>query len=78
MLSRQVQVRDEEIPVGWSAPAANFVNKLLKRKPMERLGVNGPAEVKGHPWLRGFDWKSLMEKKMKAPFAPAVPCFAML
>ena len=45
---------------------------MLKRKPGERLGVNGPSEVQAHPWLKDFPWQQLMEKKLKAPFVPNV------
>jgi len=76
MLAKQIQIKDEEIPSGWNAIAANFINKLLRRKPMERLGVNGPGEVRNHPWLKNFDWKALYEKKLKAPFIP--PVFSVL
>jgi hypothetical protein len=26
--------------------------------------------VKQHPWLRSFDWASLMSEKMEAPYVP--------
>jgi len=29
---------------------------MIQRKPMNRLGLNGPAEVKAHPWLKDFPW----------------------
>jgi len=44
---------------------------LLKRKPIERLGVNGPLEVKSHPWLREFHWEKLIDRSMTAPFVPS-------
>jgi protein kinase A len=58
------------MPEGWSLEAADFINKCLQRKPANRLGLNGPSEVKNHVWLRDFDWQSLLEKKMKAPYLP--------
>ena len=70
MLSKQAQVKIEELPKGWSVSAANFVNKLLRRKPQERLGVNGPNELKTHPWLKDMNWRDLSEKKLMAPFVP--------
>jgi hypothetical protein len=50
--------------------AADFVNKLLQRKPANRLGFNSPAEVKNHQWLRDINWQEIIEKKAKAPFIP--------
>jgi len=82
MLARQAQIKREEIPEGWSIDAANFINKvifivfkfqkMLRRKPIERLGMNGHKEVKAHPWLKNFPWQKLMEKQLKAPFVPFV------
>jgi serum/glucocorticoid-regulated kinase 1/serum/glucocorticoid-regulated kinase 2 len=36
--------------------AADFINKTLQRKPSNRLGLNGPAEIKQHIWLKDVDW----------------------
>ena len=49
ILAKQVQIKREDIPDGWSAEAADFVNRLLQRKPINRLGFNGPEELKTHP-----------------------------
>jgi len=70
ILSRQVQVKRNEIPPGWSMNAADFINKLLQRKAVSRLGCNGPDEVKAHPWIKDFPWTDLYEKKIKSPFVP--------
>ena len=72
IFARQVQLRRQDIPPGWSMEAADFVNKLLERRPRERLGFNGPAEVKNHAWLRGFPWGKLIEKKLPAPYRPEI------
>lgn len=52
--------------------AADFINKTLQRKPSNRLGLNGPNEVKAHIWLKDIDWQALVEKKVQAPFKPEV------
>ena len=72
IFSKQVQIKRNELPDGWSLEAADFINKCLQRKPGNRLGLNGPAEVKQHIWLRDYDWQSLMEKTLEAPFKPAL------
>jgi hypothetical protein len=51
--------------------AADFINKLLQRKPANRLGLNGPAEVKSHIWFKGVDWQAIIEKTAVAPFKPS-------
>lgn len=70
MFSKQVRLTKSEVPAGWSLESVDFVNKLLERKPSQRLGSGGPQELKNHIWLRDFDWKGLMEKKLKSPFKP--------
>ena len=43
---------------------------MIQRKPLNRLGINGAAEVKNHPWLRDFPWQDLYDKRVRAPFVP--------
>ena len=70
IMARQAKLIKSAVPKGWSIEAADFANKLLIRKPEDRLGFGGPHEVKNHAWLRDFNWKGLMEKKIDAPFKP--------
>ena len=51
----------------WSDDAKNFINKLIKIKPEERLGYNGFKEIKMHKWFLLFDWKNLYLHKMISP-----------
>ena len=39
---------------------------------MNRLGLNGPNEVKTHPWLRDFPWDDLYHKRLRASYVPNV------
>jgi len=48
------------------------VVQLIQRKPMNRLGLNGPEEVKNHPWFRGFPWNKVLNKQFDPPFIPSV------
>ncbi len=34
-------ISKKDIPEGWSIESADFANKLLQRKPIERLGWGG-------------------------------------
>lgn len=43
---------------------------MIQRKPQNRLGNCGAAEVKNHPWLRDFCWEDLENKRIAAPFVP--------
>ena len=66
--ARQAQLRKSDVPQGWSLEAADFINKLLRRDPRERLGANGPQEVKTHSWLATVQWKKLIEKSLPSPY----------
>ncbi|CAD8054688.1 unnamed protein product [Paramecium sonneborni] len=70
MLSKQVAIKRQEIPPGWNIQAGDFANSLLQRKPQNRLGTNGPDEVKQHPWFKDFNWQKLENKMMISPFVP--------
>ncbi len=62
ILAQQVSIALEDIPEGWSIESVDFVNKLLQRRPEQRLGWHGIQEVKGHPFLRDFPWRKLASK----------------
>lgn len=70
ILSKQVQIKRHEIPKGWSIESADFINKTLQRKPINRLGLNGPEEVKDHPWFKDYPFDDLLNCKIPAPFVP--------
>lgn len=70
ILSKQVQIRRNEVPPGWSLEAADFINKLIQRKPINRLGLNGPEEVKNHVWFKDYKWDDLLNRRFKSPFIP--------
>ena len=70
VLSKQVQINKKFIPNKWSFECADFINKLIQRKPKNRLGYNGINEIKEHIWLKFFNWKDLYLRKLDAPFVP--------
>ena len=39
---------------------------------MNRLGVNGPEEVKNHPWIKKYPWDKLLKKEIEPLFKPPV------
>jgi hypothetical protein len=65
-----VQIKESEIPKGWSTDFADFINKLLEKNEESRLGFKGIQELKCHQWLKYYDWKNLYLMKIKAPFVP--------
>ena len=70
MLAKQVQLKRNDLPDDWSVDALDFINRLIQRRPEQRLGVNGIAEIKNHPWIRDLNWKKLSSKEIESPFIP--------
>jgi serine/threonine protein kinase len=50
ILAKQVEIKKNAIPDYWSVEAADFINKLIQRKPENRLGNKGIQQIKDHPW----------------------------
>ncbi|CAH0052943.1 unnamed protein product [Clonostachys solani] len=54
-------------------PAArDLLTRLLNRDPAQRLGANGSAEIKAHPFFHAIDWKKLLQRKYEPTFKPNV------
>ena len=70
MMSVQAQIKNEDIPNGWSSEGVDFINKLLIRKPEKRLGYKSIDELKNSQWLKFYPWKELEEKSLSSPFLP--------
>ena len=72
ILSRQVQIKNRDLPKGYSLEAMDFVNRLIQRKPRYRLGLDGPQQVMEHVWFKDVDWEALKDKELESPFKPYV------
>ena len=70
ILARQPQIKKQEIPDDWSLEAADFANRLILRKPQQRLGSSGVEEIFSHPWIRGFPVDRIANRALEAPWIP--------
>ena len=70
MLAYQAEIKEDEIPIGWSKVACNFINGLLIRKPEKRLGYKSIEEIKKNIWFNNFNWNALAKKTIESPFIP--------
>ena len=70
IMSRQAEIKIEDINESWSKESADFINKLLIRKPEQRLGFRGINELKEHPWLKYYPWLLIKDKTLPSPFVP--------
>lgn len=53
--------------------ARGILTSLLTRDPTRRLGANGAAEIRKHPFFgRHLDFKKLLAKEIQPPFKPSV------
>ncbi|CAH2035750.1 unnamed protein product [Thlaspi arvense] len=57
-----------DVPGEMSYEAQDLINRFLVHEPEKRLGANGAAEVKSHPFFEGVDWENLALQK--AAFVP--------
>ena len=54
-----IQIKKRDLPEGWSIESADFINKMIPRKPQNRLGYNGIHEVMNHSWFSDISWQKL-------------------
>jgi hypothetical protein len=54
-----------------SEHGCNFVCKLLKKKPAERLrSRENPEQIKEHPFFKSIDWTQLENGGLEPPIKP--------
>lgn len=59
-----------KFPLNVNRTAALFIQSLLNRNPLERLGANGGQDVKRHNFFASIDWDALYNRKIIPPFNP--------
>lgn len=61
-------------PPYMSDAAKDLLSRLLERKPIKRIGCQQgrAADIKKHPWFKGFDWDGLASRRMQPPRKPKV------
>merc|ERR1719464_1952144 len=59
-------------PKDIEATVKDFISKLLIGKPEMRLGnlAQGSRDIMVHPFFKRVTWRSLLEKRVPAPFLP--------
>ena len=60
--------KETKLKATYSELCLDFINKLLKKDPDERLGSKeGEKELKEHPFFSGIDWDMIQNMKFKSP-----------
>ena len=70
ILFERIRKAPLKFPNYVSRKASSFIQKLLNRNPQERLGANGAAEVKAHPFLESVNWTAMLAREVDPPFNP--------
>ncbi|EJD01403.1 uncharacterized protein FOMMEDRAFT_147936 [Fomitiporia mediterranea MF3/22] len=68
ILSGHIDWHEEYID--FSQEALDFMKRLLNVDPSNRLGANGAAEVKAHPFFTGIEWDKVTTRE--AAFIPQI------
>ena len=67
ILTKNAQIKESELPQGFSLNCLDFINRLIKRKAEERLGYNNINEIYEHKFLSDINFKKLYNKKLRSP-----------
>lgn len=59
-----------KFPAYMSAGARSVCRGILQRDPLKRLGYNGAAEIKSHPFYGDLKWQDVYDKKITPDFVP--------
>ena len=65
ILTKKFKLTEKDIPNNFDVSIIDFINKLLEKKPTNRLGNNGINEIIEHPWLSGINWEKMKLKQIK-------------
>ncbi|SPN98628.1 probable protein kinase 1 [Cephalotrichum gorgonifer] len=69
---RKILQEPLHFPNDVPSAAKDLLTRLLNRNPSERLGANGSAEIKAHPFFHAIDWRKLLQRKYEPAFKPNV------
>ena len=72
MMSKQIYIDANMIPFDWSEEAVDFINHLLIRKDVKRLGFYNELDIQNHPWFYDIDFDKIIKKEFVSPFIPRV------
>ena len=75
ILYKNINIKSEHLHSDFSAYLPDFINRLLKRNQIERLGYKGIEEIKEHKWLKDLDWDAIEDKTVdseKISFTPLI------
>lgn len=63
--------------LNWPENAIDLLQKLLDRRPDQRLGAKGAEDIKAADFFTNIDWRKLLARKYESPFKPNVVSFSV-
>ena len=64
IISHQARIKKCDLENNWSLNSADFINRMLYRKPCLRLGYRYFSDIKNHIWFKNYPWKDLYKKNV--------------
>ena len=68
IVKAKLQFPEQDPPL--SEECRDFLERLLTKDPLKRLGAQGQEEVLQHPFLQALDMDLLKMKVLDAPYVP--------
>lgn len=62
IITKRLEISDD-----LSDEVVDLLENLLHKNPLKRLGRNGSAEIKSHPWFKNVNWQDVLDRKVKMP-----------
>ena len=70
MMSKQIYIDPATNQSDWSEESIDFINNLLIRKDIKRLGFYNEMEIQNHPWFYDINFDKIVKKEVISPFLP--------
>ena len=70
MMSKQIYIDPATNQSDWSEESIDFINNLLIRKDIKRLGFYNEMEIQNHPWFYDINFDKILKKEVISPFLP--------
>lgn len=71
-LFHKIKHSSPNFPKNIQNSTKQFLESLLQKDPTKRLGFNGAAEIKSHPWFENVNWDYILQKKYESFYIPKI------
>jgi len=73
IVAEDVVVPQNKLVEDMSPECRSIIRGFLNRNPNSRLGHQGTAQVRAHPFFASIDWPKLEQKQLSPPYTPLSP-----